>query len=470
MHNSLFNKLKISRMKSLQYLILTAALIVIASACNKKLDVLPQQHITPDEIKTAEDVKAVLFGGYALMQNASAFGEQYIFIPDLLADADQVDFIGTFTVYKDIYRKVQTKTNGNAATLWANSYTLINLTNTVLDKISIVGADERDAIAGEAQFMRGVAYFELANLFGKPYSAGNVTTNLAVPIVLRPVYAYDSTEDKPARSTVDAVYKQVIKDLTDAAAKLPETADNGRATKYSAEAFLARVYMNMGDYVNAAQMADDVISSGNYELTGSYENEFNNVGPTAEDIFAIQQTSQSNAGTQNGGIVTFYLSQPAGRGDAQVDVGYFDHFDDGNDVRGGFFYNGVSIAGDPGIYPGKWDAFYKVIPVVRLSEMYLTRGEANLHSGGTPVGGQTPEQDYNTVRRRAHAEDISEVTVNDFVEERFRELGFEGDRLWTLKRLQMNVGGRPFDDNKLVMPIPQTELDVNSNLVQNPGY
>jgi hypothetical protein len=457
-------------MKNVRYIIVIISAILIGSACNKKLDVLPQQHITPDEIKTEEDVKAVLFGGYALMQTTGGFGEQYIFIPDLLANTDQVNFVGTFTAYRDILRKVQTKTNGLAATLWSTSYTLINLTNTVLDKTSLVGADNRDAITGEAEFMRGVAYFELINLFAKPYSAGNVSSNPGVPIRLSPVYAYDSTKDKPARASVDDVYKQIIKDLTDAAAKLPEVADNDRASKYSAEAFLARVYMNMGDYNNAALMADDVINSGNYNLTSSYENEFNNVGTTFEDVFAILQTSQSNAGTQNGGIETYYLSQPAGRGEAQVDLGYFDHFDDGNDVRGNFFYNGESIAGDQGVCVGKWSAFYKVIPVVRLAEMYLTRGEANLHLGGAAVGDQTPAQDYNTVRRRAHAFDADTPTVNDFVEERFRELGYEGDRLWTLKRLKMNVGSRAYDDNKLVMPIPQTELDVNSNLVQNPGY
>ncbi|HWB27042.1 MAG TPA: RagB/SusD family nutrient uptake outer membrane protein [Chitinophagaceae bacterium] len=456
-------------MKSLRY-ILIASTIIIATACNKKLDVLPQQNITPDEIKTSDDVKAVLFGTYSLLQGPNGFGERYILIPDLIANNDQVDFIGTFTDYRDISRKVQDKTNVIAAGLWAGSYSIINVTNTVLDKISLVTADERDAVEGEAKFVRGVAYFELVNFFAKPYSAGNVSTNPGVPLTLNPVYVYDSTKDKPSRATIDAVYSQIVKDFSDAAQKLPETADNGRATKYAAEAFLARVYMNMGDYANAAAMANDVIASGDYSLSTSFENEYNNIGPTSEDIFSILQTSQSNAGTTNNGLSTFYQPQPGGRGDAQVDPAYFNRFDDANDDRGSFFYLGISIAGDQGIYTGKWADFYKVIPVIRLSEMYLTRGEANLHLGGVPVGGVAPVQDYNIVRRRAHAASVAAVTTSDFVEERFRELGFEGDRLWTLKRLQMQVGNRAYDDNKLVMPIPQTELDVNSNLVQNAGY
>ncbi len=456
-------------MKSLRYIIIILSTIVVTLACNKKLDVLPQQSVTQDQIKSSGDVKAVLFGAYTLLQSGGAFGEQYIFIPDLLASADQVDFIGTFTNYKDIFKKRQDKTNSIAAGLWATGYDIINVTNTVLDKITLVDADERDAIKGEAEFIRGITYFQLANLFCKPYSAGNVNLkNLGVPLVLAPVYVYDSTKDKPSRSTVFEVYQQVVQDLTDAAAKLPSTADNGRATKYAAEAFLSRVYMNMADYSNAAVMADDVINSGNYGLSTLFGNSFNNIANSQEDIFAIQQTSQSNAGTQNGGIVTFYLAQPSGRGDAQVDVGYFNHFDDPNDVRGNFFYNGVSIAGFDGIYPGKWAAFYKVIPVIRLAEMYLTRGEANLHRG--VALGARPVQDYNTVRRRANATAATVVTINDFIEERFRELGFEGDRLWTLKRLQQDVGNLSYDDDKLVLPIPQRELDVNINLLQNHGY
>jgi len=57
-----------------------------------------------------------------------------------------------------------------------------------------------------------------------------------------------------------------------------------------------------------------------------------------------------------------------------------------------------------------------------------------------------------------------------FVNERMRELGFEGDRAWTLKRLKMDIDGLSYNDEKLILPIPQREIDVNKNLVQNAGY
>src|SRR4051812_2807123 len=310
--------------RTIFYIAIISALITMS--CDKKLDVLPENSITPEQIQTPEDVKAVLFGAYKLYQSPAAFGEQFILIPDLLASKNQVDWVGTFTEYRQYQNKDQLRDNQIAEDIWDSTYRIILDANTVLDKISLItDEDEKNTLTGEAEFMRGVAYFELINLYAQPYSAGNVTANAGVPLVLSPVYEYDSTKDKPSRATVDDIYKQVLSDLTDALAKLPE--DNGatRANKYAAEAFLARVYMNMEDYENAATMANDIISSGMYTLASPYAKAFNNDGYSPEDIFAIAQTNQSNAGISNNGLTTFYSPQPpngVGRGDAQVDLGY----------------------------------------------------------------------------------------------------------------------------------------------------
>ena len=462
-------------MKYTTYTMLLLTCLLALGACNKKLDVLPQNNITPDQVTSESDVSALIGGTYSLMQSASAFGEQYIFIADLLAAEDQVDFVGTFTNYKEIANKQQTVNTSIATTIWSNSYQIISNANTVLDKMDLVSDDNKDEYTGEAEFMRGVAYFMLVNYFAKPYSAGNTGSNAGVPLILAPVYAYDSTKDKPARATVDAVYQQIIADLTDAGEKLYET-NGSYATLYSAKGFLVRVYMMMGDYQKAAETADEIIQSQNYSLITPFENEFNNTDVTSEDIFGILQTNQSNAGTSNGGLTTFYRytydadgNNAGGRGDAQINENYFSYFGNTDD-RADFYSEGSSISGIPGFYTNKWLEFYKVIPVIRLAEMYLSRGEANLLKGGAPVGGVTPLQDINTVRTRAKAGKLTSVDEMSFVDERFRELGFEGDRLWTLKRNKMDVDGYAYDADELVLPIPQREIDVNSNLEQNPGY
>lgn len=437
--------------------------------CTNSLEIAPRQNITPDQITTADDVKALLFGNYSLMQRGDAFGEKYMLVGDLLASEDQIDFVGTYSEYKDIQNKEQIASNYIPFDMWSTSYQIINQSNLILSKIDLINEEERDAIAAEAKFFRGVTLFELVNFFAQPYSAGNVATNLGVPVPLVPVVNYDTTTHY-VRASVQEVYQQVLSDLTEAANALPETNENARATKYVAKAFLSRVYLNMADYANAARMANEVIESGNFTLSSNYTLCFNNDVPSSEDIFSIQQNAQSNAGTSSNGLTTFYASndlQPAGRGDVQVNPSYLDYFLE-NDVRGTFFYDGSSISGISGIYTTKWKKFYKTIPVIRLSEMYLTRGEANLKAG-TSIGA-TPLDDINIVRGRAGTDELNSVTENDFIDERFRELGFEGDRLWTLKRLKKNIDGYPYNHKKLVLPIPQREIDANPYLIQNEGY
>ncbi|RZK47408.1 MAG: RagB/SusD family nutrient uptake outer membrane protein [Pedobacter sp.] len=462
-------------MRSFNKLIALILVVATTLGCNKKLDITPAQNITPEQIQNGDDVKAVLFGAYSLLQSPNGFGEQYFLTSDLLANTQQVSFVGTFAPYRDLVAKRQIPTNTIASGMWANSYNIINTLNTVLNKIDLVDADEREAVEGEAKLLRGIVYFELVNYFGLPYSAGATSTNLGVPLVLEPVYEYDESKHKPSRATVEQVYTQVLSDLNDAEEMLgPDKGANGRGDRFTALAFLSRVYMNMGNYSAAASAANEVIESGEFGLNNTYPGAFNNANNTAEDVFAIQQTSQSNAGTTNNGINTFYaaytLEPPliSGRGDVQASAAYYSRFEPG-DSRGEFNYDGENIAGVAGIFTTKWQQFYKAIPVVRLAEMYLTRGEANFR-GGTQIGPNTPLEDVNEVRERAGASLLPALTSEAIVEERFLELGFEGDRLWTLKRLKLNAGGKAYNDGLLVLPIPQRETDVNSNLVQNEPY
>ncbi len=469
-------------MKTINKILTLILAVAISTGCNKKLDVTPGQNITPEQITNGDDVKAVLFGAYSLLQGPSGFGERFQFASDLLAStpnattgSDYVVFAGTFADYRDLPRKSHIDANTVASGMWANSYTIINICNTVLDKIDLVDADERDAIEGEAKLIRGMVYFQLVNYFGLPYSDGNANANPGVPLVLEPVYEYDEARDNPARSTVAQVYTQVLADLNDASTQLPqeEIGANGRGDYYTAYAFLSRVHLNMLNYAAAAQAATVVIESGEFGLNLNFSGAFNNANNTREDVFAIQQTSQSNAGTTNNGINTFYaaytLEPPliSGRGDAQASSEYVDRFEP-NDVRGQFFYTGANIAGVSGIYTYKWEQFYKAVPIVRLAEMYLTRAEANFRNAS--VIGATPLEDLNEVRSRAGASLLLAVTADAIIEERYLELGFEGDRLWTLKRFRRNVGTRPYNDSKLILPIPLREMDVNQNLVQNPDF
>jgi hypothetical protein len=213
-----------------------------------------------------------------------------------------------------------------------------------------------------------------------------------------------------------------------------------------------------------------VIQSGEFSLASSIDKEFNNASNSSEDIFAIQQTSQSNSGTTDFGITTFYSADPVGRGEIQITPAHLAKYESG-DERGEFFYDGESISGSTGKMTAKWRDLYKAIPVIRLAEMYLTRAEANFRKGGAPVGPNSPLADINIIRGRAGLGPLGSISnASVIVLERYRELAFEGDRFFTVKRLQLSANGHPFNFPRLILPIPQREIDLGNALPQNSGY
>lgn len=450
------------------YLILIATFFI--TACNKKLDVAPQNTLTPDQIQSADDVKAVLFGTYSTFQNANALGEKYNTFGELLVNNGDIDWAGTFETYSDVFQNSQVKTSPEIYQVWANSYHSINATNIVLSKLNVLTGSEKDEIEGEAKFLRAIAYYYLINLYAIPYSAGNTAANPGVPLILEPVTGYEPGRDKLPRASVEAVYTQIVNDLTDAAAKLPASTPNFRATKYAAFALLSRVYLSQAKYAEAATAANTVIESGEFDLASTFDKAFNNASSSSEDIFAIQQTSQSNTGTSNFGMTTFYSGDPIGRGEIQITAAHIAKYEAG-DARKAFFYDGSSISGQNGKMTTKWRDLYRAIPVIRLAEMYLTRAEANYRKGGAPIGPNTSLDDVNEIRNRSNLADLGSIAnVDVIVKERYIELAFEGERFFTVKRLKITVNGHPYDYNKLILPIPQREIDLGNSLPQNAGY
>ena len=113
----------------------------------------------------------------------------------------------------------------------------------------------------------------------------------------------------------------------------------------------------------------------------------------------------------------------------------------------------------------KFDNAYGNVHISRLAEMYLIRAESNFRL--VSVVGATPLEDVNRIRNRAGLPNLLVVTLADILKERRLELAFEGFILHDAKRLQNNVAGLPYNSLKLVYPIPDREIRVNSSLVQN---
>lgn len=429
------------------------------TACSDQLNLEPFQSVS-EEVALSSDatVKAVLVGAYDQLGDGDLYGGNNQRDGDLLGSNGEVLWVGTFNSPDEIARKQITTGNADAESTWIESYEAINIVNNVLSALAVVNADDRAQIEGESRFIRGLAYFELVRFFALPYEGGTQNDQLGVPIVLEPTRSI-TEENNVSRASVEAVYGQVISDLVTAVDLLPET--NGVfATTYAASALLARVYLQMDRYADARDAADRVIQSAFFSLTPTYAAAFMNESNSTEDIFAMQVSAQDN--TNN--LTTFYSVPDFGGRDGDIEIlaAHLALYETGDDRRALFFERGGAM------FTGKYNNQFANVTVIRLAEMYLIRAEANLRLNSEI--GASPLADVNTLRNRVKLSALGSVDLEYVLQERRRELAFEGFRIHDIKRLQGMVGTLDYTAPELIFPIPARETVANPSLIQNEGY
>jgi hypothetical protein len=452
------------------------SLLGTMAACNKKLDIDPRQSIDLEtSFKTEEELDQGIIGCYSIIGGGALYGTNLNMVPELLGAAGTAEWYGTFQSYFDIQEKQMTPNNADVTRTWAAAYRAINIANVIRDILTgadgatiVPDAARRNALIGEAEFIRGIMHFELVRLYAKQYDASTIN-GLGVPIKLKGAKDQVAASEPVTRGKVGEVYTQVITDLNSAFQKLP--ANNGvRANRFVALAFLSRVYLQQGNYAAARDAANVVIANGGYSLPGNDLRSPFTSKNTKENVFEIQQNDQNNAGSSNDGLATFYADTETGigRGDMNVSADFIDEYPVGDKRVAAWYYTGAQYGG---IMINKWISFGQNIPVIRIQEMYLTRAECNLRLG-TNVGA-TPAADLALINNpdRTGLPVILVPTVNDIVQQRRLELAFEGHNIHDLKRLRRPTGTFAWNDNMLTLPIPQREIDATrGSLEQNPGY
>lgn len=447
--------------------IYTIAIVLGLAACNSELDIKPKQSLDQSvALSSSDNIKKVLLGAYDGISGFSQqlgsygflWGGDILMFSELLGADGEITWTGTYNQPREVFGKKMLTNNSFIRANWSGGYYTINICNNILENIDKVDEEDRDRVKGEALFIRGAVYFELVKGFGKPYSAGNTSTNLAVPLMLKGTKVIDD-DSYSKRATVEQIYQQVIADLTAAESLLPEENDV-YATSGASAAILSRVYLQMADYAKARDAADRVIESGVYALVDDFTTEFNNSSNTSEDIFAIQVNDQDG----NNDMQLYWSTSDYGArdGDVQINPKHFLRYED-DDIRKDFFFEGNGATRTL-----KWQEQFKILPIIRLAEMYLTRAEANQRLG-TSVGA-SPEDDLDQTRHRAGLTKLTDPTLDDILSERRIELAFEGHRIHDIKRLKESADGKPYNDNALVFPIPARDISANPNLIQNDGY
>jgi starch-binding outer membrane protein, SusD/RagB family len=462
--------------------ILFGLLGLLLVGCNSFLDVKPQQSIDASTaLTTSENIRLALNASYVNIRNA--YGQQLLIGADLMADKGEIYFQGTYIQPREYLGKNLVASSEWSEAAWEDLYKGIYICNQVLKNMTVVDETNRPQIEGEARFLRGLSYFDLARFYAPAYQPGGANGADAVPLILE-----STTEMYPARATVAQIYGQAQTDL-EKAVELLSPDETFFANKYAALGILSRLYLTKEMWKEAATAASEVIESGKFSLSETPLSAFNHAANGPEDVFAFQQNNDDNLGslmgTGNEGMSAFYAStNVTGRSDfavtditlnlyeaddlrGKVQRNLVQDVSDASDIKS-MFYNGFISTSSDGIFCSKWLYFDKNMTFIRLAEMYLTRAEANFNNG-TAIG-DTPLNDIKTIRKRAGISTPDAIDLNFIRQERVRELIFEGFRLHDYKRWKWSVEDLSWDSPRLVFPISQRERDVNSNLTQNAGY
>jgi hypothetical protein len=265
-------------------------------SCKEFLDISPQgQQTTDNYYTTADECKAAVMGCYALADQSDWW---QIDRTRMFGDAGSDDawkgnaIAGDQREFGDFARFFWLPNNEWFDNRYTHIYQSIGNCNAALVGIAKAPIDPtlQQQLIGEVKFIRAYNYFELVKGYG------------GVPLVLTPVSPSESLAI--GRASAADCYAQIIKDLQEAAAALPEknaraSADKGRATKGAANGYLAKAYLYTEQWNLAQQAAETVINSNQYSL-GDFDKVWNVNNPNGvESIFELNYNANQtfNLGT-----------------------------------------------------------------------------------------------------------------------------------------------------------------------------
>jgi hypothetical protein len=457
---------------------------VTISSCKKYLDIQPVHTFGSNlAVTSVAGLQETTLGAFSQMESGNLYGGGIILNSEFMADfLNPATELRTGFSFSQEYSHQLNIYNSNATGMWGDAYAAILTANTVLQYVpNFQASDPTDCniIKGECLFIRAAMHFELVRMFAQPWGFTSNNSHLGVPIRLIP--GTSTTGQNTPRSTVAQVYAQVIADLQAADTLLQSTTHdavgpNYYVSKYGVEAMLARVYFSQNDFQNAKNYASEVISGGGFALNDSLMSVYDQLGAstTAETVFQVINTSKNDnaSGNLNGNFthapfgstvpniqmntpLASILASAQAVGDQRYTVLFKKSF-------GEYFCL-------------KYSQQFANVCIIRLAEMYLTRAECEAQLGDY----SDARTDYNMTRLRAGlvADNSSSGSglITAIRGERDLELAMEGDHYFEVKRRQGSfntpgAGVLAWNAFNMIYPIPQSEVQQNKAMVQNPGF
>jgi len=283
-------------MKSLNIILTMLALIGGITACNDELDVKnPNSQTTYDFGNTESDLQEAIIACYNRIRLEGTFSRVGYTLDAVRGDEVWNSSQQWYLEYDNL-NSPGTIGIGDEW-IWRDNYHVVNRTNFVLWKVDGVKMSEEshNQIAGQALFLRSLAYYELATY----YQTVPLITDYASYSDINTMYASNNTQDE--------VFDQIEKDLTKAMQMLPSRDKGGewakgRATSGSAAGYLARALMFRHKYAEANTVLKDIIAGkyGHYELMKDYGDNFREGAPyenNSESLFEVQFMDYGTGGT-----------------------------------------------------------------------------------------------------------------------------------------------------------------------------
>ena len=472
-----------------KYLIIALGLISIITGCKKsELELFPYNQIETTQAFTNEAGAALALNGmyYGLRVAGSYYVQSWAINGEVTSDNVIISQVGRLS-QRAFYE--WTYNGDNTSGLFQDGYTMIRRANAILENIDgLPGSSPafKNNTKGQALACRAMVHFDMARVYSKtPLNAS--ATDYTVPYVT----TTDATI-KPGNEPISAVYDKIIKDLNDSKSLIAVSNGVGRFNLAAVNGLLSKVNLYKGDYANCIAAATAALGPtpvlaniATFPLVWTDQSE-------AGVLFKITNTNLDGITTQG---VNYYQKVAGGiRSEYVVDYGFYQLFQS-NDVRKSVYtlvspYNGtnqihvVKFAGRPESPAGNLDA-----KVVRTAEVLLNRAESYYKSGNEPLA----LKDINLLEANRYTGYVDkalagQALLDEIYLQRRLELAFEGDRFWDLKRRNLPVQRSTFGDKadgtgtsavfkmlvagdyRFNFPIPQNEINFNTNLKQVPGY
>jgi hypothetical protein len=483
--------MKSKKMKN-QYTYLLFACAILFSSCKKEfLNQTPPTGVpVPSAIKTENDMADAVNGMYNAMYTSTLFGTDIPVLGDLLADNVYISS-NNAAIFLNENNYSVSPTTQEPLDIYSQGYYAILQANRII-AAPLPSSDNVSQLKGEAYISRALIYLELVNFFGEPFTVD--PTAMGVPLVIAPINPGTALTTKPARATVSQIYTRIISDLDSAYGIMPATGttlhpvNSEYLSKYAAKAIESRVYLYKGDYPGAVAAALLVINNGGYSLVapGGLISYWGNPGPTSgsETIFELALTAQNN--NFYNGMDDFY--EQNGHGEVLVTPALYNLYSSA-DERKALILTSSPVRGNVLVcnkYTNSPNPDDKDdIKIIRYAEVLLTLAESDARTGDIPDALKYLNMvAQNRDPSSAEYASTGNQLITDILNERRKELAFEGLRYFDLTRLNLtivrpqvgpadsapSIGLISVGDTRRILPIPQAEIDANPNIKQNPGY